>query len=358
VLPRSTHAHETPGSELAAELRIGVLFDRVLDAVIVATLSTGSIVLWNLAAEKLFGYSADEAIGQSIEMLMPPAIAAVHRAGLERYLRTGHGLIVDADTPVEMPARTRGGHEIRVELTLSELHNSRGERFAVAVARDAVRRKQLELTNLELVQSQIARSNLETALAARDELLDALLATLSDDLPPDELRRLVGVIADTRQLHRGELNIHRVDADLVDLVHAASDAARRRASARRILVYAPPSAPATVDTTRMRQILDLVLDEAIHACPNAGRIEIRLERVPGHLEQLSVRTGGPSQVRSGGPGLLLARSLMQRQGGNLSWSASSGGGFEVTMTFPASAGPVRLRSTGPARRLPNPPCFR
>jgi two-component system sensor histidine kinase BaeS len=257
-----------------------------------------------------------------------------------------------------MPARTRSGEEIRVELALTDLHSSRGERFAVAIARDAARRKQLELTSLELVQSQIARSDLETALAGRDELLDALLATLSEEPKTDELRRLVAVIADIRQLHRGELKTRSNDADLVDLVHTAADAARRRASARRILVHAPPTAPATVDTARMRQILDLVLDAAIRACPNAGRIEIRLERVPGHLEQLSVRTDASSQLHPAGPGLLLARGLMQRQGGSLSWNVSSGGALEVMVTLPASAGPVRVRSIRPARRLSNPPCFR
>src|SRR6184192_1907565 len=103
-----------------ADFSIGTLFDRLLDAVVIARLTTGRIVLWNPAAEKLFGYTAEEAIGRSIEMLMPEPVARVHRAGLERYLRSGHGLIVDADTPVEMPARTRRGEDIRIDLSLSE----------------------------------------------------------------------------------------------------------------------------------------------------------------------------------------------------------------------------------------------
>src|SRR5438093_1409559 len=124
-------------SVTATDLDVGVLFDRLLDAVIVARLSTGRIELWNPAAEKLFGFSAQEARGQSIEIIMPAAIADVHRMGYERYLRTGHGLIIDAGAPVEMPARTKAGDEIRIELSLSELQNSSGDRFALAVIRDA-----------------------------------------------------------------------------------------------------------------------------------------------------------------------------------------------------------------------------
>src|SRR6266480_2172038 len=97
---------------VATDLDVGVLFERLLDAVVIAHLRTGRIVLWNPAAERLFGYTAEEVIGASIEILMPPAIAPVHRAGLERYLRTSHGLIVDAQEPVELPARTRTGAEI------------------------------------------------------------------------------------------------------------------------------------------------------------------------------------------------------------------------------------------------------
>src|SRR5205823_6286443 len=116
-------------------------------AVVIARLSTGHIVRWNRAAEKMFGYTAAEAIGQSIEILMPEPIAQLHRNGLERYVRSGHGLLMDADAPVEMPARTRSGDEVRVELSLSEIRNDEGERFAVAILRDGAHRRQHELTN-------------------------------------------------------------------------------------------------------------------------------------------------------------------------------------------------------------------
>ena len=175
---------------------------------------------------------------------MPEPIAHVHRIGLERYMRTGHGLIVDAGTPVAMPARTKNDEGLRVELSLSELRNSRGERFALAVIRDAMHKKHLELTNLELAQARVARSEAQAELAARDDLLESVAATLQAEPKPDELRRLASALADFSRVHGGELRVRPRDADLVDLVHAVADAVRRRATGRRLLVHAPPAVPA------------------------------------------------------------------------------------------------------------------
>src|SRR5882762_2649350 len=227
--------HATP-----TDLDVGVLFDRLLDAVIVARLSTGRIELWNPAAEKLFGFSAEEAKGQSIEIIMPAAIADVHRMGYERYLRTGHGLIIDAGAPVEMPARTKSGDDIRIELSLSQLQSSNGERFALAVIRDAMNHKRLELTNLELTQARVARSEAEAAVVARDELLDGVTATLQAAPELDELQRLTVALGDIRRLHSGQLTVSPQDGDLVDLATAAVEGLRRRAQGRRVRVHTPP----------------------------------------------------------------------------------------------------------------------
>jgi PAS domain-containing protein len=80
ALGETDSPHSGPASEVAPRtssasgLEMGVLFNRILDAIVVAKLSTGTIVLWNAAAEKLFGYSAAEAIGKPIEILMPEPI--------------------------------------------------------------------------------------------------------------------------------------------------------------------------------------------------------------------------------------------------------------------------------------------
>jgi two-component system, LuxR family, sensor kinase FixL len=335
-VPARSAGRAEASAAVATDLGLGVLFDRVLDAVVIAHLVTGRIVLWNPAAEKLFGFTADEVFGESIEILMPTAIAPVHRAGLERYLRTGHGLIVDAQGPVEVPARTRAGDEIRVELALSELRDSQGERFALAVIRSAMHRKHLELTNLELDQARMARTEAELDLAGRDELLDTVATVLQSSPSPDEMERLASNVAEFRRLHRGQLCVRVVEADLVDIVHAAFDIIHRRAQGRRLLIHAPPSAPVTCDPARMRQVLDDVLEETIRRTRAGARIDVTLDVVSPHLVKLTVRADAGADARLPGAGIQLGRSLLRRQGGTLSSAISPEGSLEVVMTLPGS----------------------
>lgn len=345
-LPRAA----SPRSELpvnANDLGIGVLFDRLLDAVIVARLASGRIVLWNKAAEKLFGYTAHEAIGRPIEMLMPDGLAGVHRAGIERYRRTGHGLFIDADAPVEMPAVTRSGDELRVELTLGELRSRAGEQFALALMHDVTHRRQLELTNLELIQTRVAQSDLEAALTERDELLEATGTLLQADPGPDELRSLTNALGTVLRLATGDLRPFRQSAELVDIVHAACDAARTRAPGRRLQVYVPPTAPASLDVDWTRQVLDSVLDAAMQHAPEGGRIVVCLEAVSPQVVQVSVQAEGPAEQRAPDIGLQVSRSLMRHQGGGLSVAASPSGSLQVIMTLPGSPQPPKRRPSRP-----------
>jgi PAS domain S-box-containing protein len=83
-----------PGSSAVrspADLGIGQLFETVRDAVVVADASSGRIVLWNPAAETMFGYSVDEALGMPVEILIPAELRGRHRHGLARFHETGRG---------------------------------------------------------------------------------------------------------------------------------------------------------------------------------------------------------------------------------------------------------------------------
>src|SRR5688500_7907289 len=124
-----------------ADAGIGRLFWHIRDAVIVGDATTGQIVLWNPAAEALFGYSAEEAVGLSIDALVPDPLKGPHRAGLATYGETGHGQLIDGGAPIELPARRRTGEEVWIELSLSPIEvNGVAGRFVLAVVRDATSR--------------------------------------------------------------------------------------------------------------------------------------------------------------------------------------------------------------------------
>jgi PAS domain S-box-containing protein len=130
------------------DLGMGRLFQGIRDAVIVANANTGRIVLWNPAAEEIFGYSNAEALGMSVEKVVPDYLKARHRAGMADYSDTGHGRYIDSNTVLFLPAVRKTGEKIHVELTLSPIEPVReaavGGRFGLAIVRDATDRKRAE----------------------------------------------------------------------------------------------------------------------------------------------------------------------------------------------------------------------
>ena len=85
----------------------------------------GTIIDWNSQAEKIFGWSREEAMGQKLGELIVPAIhRESHRAGLERLLATGESHILGRRFEIE--ALRRDGQEIKVELSITELKRRDG----------------------------------------------------------------------------------------------------------------------------------------------------------------------------------------------------------------------------------------
>jgi PAS domain S-box-containing protein len=145
----------------------GQLYRDFPDAVVVGSVETGRIELWNPAAEKLFGIPAHEAVGQLIELIIPGPLRAQHRAGLAQYRETGHGALIDSGLPIEVPAHRRHAEPITIDLRLLPVTSSQiPGRFVMGIIRDATQRKEAELDRLRLAGEQAARVAAEQAAEA------------------------------------------------------------------------------------------------------------------------------------------------------------------------------------------------
>jgi PAS domain S-box-containing protein len=103
----------------ARESRLRAMLEAALDAVVTMD-ADGRVVGWNHAAEAIFGYTASEADGcEMAELIVPPHLREAHRRGLARFLRTGHGVVLDRR--LELTGMRRDGSEFPVELTITRI---------------------------------------------------------------------------------------------------------------------------------------------------------------------------------------------------------------------------------------------
>jgi PAS domain S-box-containing protein len=114
------------------------LLESASDA-IVATDREGYITFWNPGAERIFGFAAGEAVGQSLDLIIPENLRARHWEGFRHVMQTGTSRYGHGDL-LSVPGLTRDGRRISVEFTIVMLRN--GDRVAgtVAVMRDVTKR--------------------------------------------------------------------------------------------------------------------------------------------------------------------------------------------------------------------------
>ena len=110
----------------------------------------GRVVEFNEAAERLFGYSREEAIGGELaELIIPEELRPRHREGLRRYLETGEGMVIDRR--VELPALCKDGSMVPVELTVTRIAGSEPPAFT-GFLRDASERAEVEQVRHHLAE--------------------------------------------------------------------------------------------------------------------------------------------------------------------------------------------------------------
>jgi PAS domain S-box-containing protein len=164
----------------ASEARIQAVVATAADAILTID-ERGILESANPATEKLFGYRADELIGQNVTMLMPSPYHEEHDRYLARYLETGEKRIIGIGR--EAQGRRKDGSFFPVELAVSEFQ-VQGRRLFTGVIRDISARKQLEREVLEVATLEQRRIGQALHDSTGQELtaLTLLAETLSDKL--------------------------------------------------------------------------------------------------------------------------------------------------------------------------------
>ena len=119
------------------------VLDQVADAVI-CTDRSGAIIRWNAACTALFGYSAKETLGQSVELIIPEHLRTAHWSGFDAAM--AKGVMKLEGRPTLTRALHKGGRRLYVEMTFAIVKgDTEGELLgAVAMARDVTERVERE----------------------------------------------------------------------------------------------------------------------------------------------------------------------------------------------------------------------
>jgi two-component system sensor histidine kinase/response regulator len=367
--------------ERAKEVRqlLAAVVESSDDAIIAKTLE-GIIVSWNRGAEELYGYTASEAVGRSIAMLVPPERPDELPTILEQIKR---GRLANRLETVRLH---KDGKAIDVALTISPIYSDAGELTGAAtIARDISVRKEAEreLARAHRTAVETARAKSQFVANMSHEIRTPLngvvgMTGLLGDTPLDQLQQayvdalaasseallvVVNEVLDFSKLEAGRLELASGDFDCRGAVEEALLMLAEPAKAKGLEIShrVESDVPATVrgDRARLRQILLNLLSNAVKFTAS-GEILLRVCVDRGHRLRFTVSDTGvgidasrsaslfeafaqedqSTTRRYGGTGLGLAisRELVKRMGGEIGAESRDGGGatFWFTAELPAS----------------------
>jgi PAS domain S-box-containing protein len=160
-----------------SDRRVSAYFQAALDGVIMADAS-GRVVEFNPAAERIFGYTRDEALGRPLaELIVPPSLRERHTTAFSRFIETGHGRTLGRR--MELTGMRADGSEFPVELALSQVE---AEPVLICGAlRDISATKEAETHLRELADEQAALRRVAT-LVARESSPQRLFALVAEQV--------------------------------------------------------------------------------------------------------------------------------------------------------------------------------
>jgi PAS domain S-box-containing protein len=164
---------ESPPAKAAfrTEEHYRAVAEAATDAIITID-SDSTILVVNPAAERIFGYSSEEMIGQPLTMLMPEYLRHLHKAGITRYVETGRKH--SGWAAVQLPGLHKSGAEIPLEISFAEFTND-GQRFFTGIARDISERKRLQDRQARLARHAVLHAEISAAVSESEKPTSEML---------------------------------------------------------------------------------------------------------------------------------------------------------------------------------------
>jgi PAS domain S-box-containing protein len=349
------------------------------DAIISKDLN-GIIKTWNKGAERLFGYTAEEARGKSIKIIIPPHLFAEEDQIL-RKIRSGERI-----EHYETMRCDKRGKEIDISLTISPLKDRKGRVIGASkIARDISEHKRLEKTLKEMnerkdeflaVLSHELRNPL-TAIHSGFALLHRTNydpATIRQTLEIIErqtqhIHHLADDLMDITRINQGKIPLHLEPMPIRSAICLALESCEEALKNKHHrLVLNLPEEPIFIlgDITRVAQIMINIFGNAIKYTPANGKITISVGKTEteAHIKVQDTGIGIPPEmldrafemfrrvennsslsVDGLGVGLGIAKKLAEMHGGKITPANTSEAGCEFIISFPRIADPAPAAET-------------
>ena len=340
-----------------AEAWVRSLIETTQDAV-VSIDRQARIVLFNPAAQRIFGYQPEEVVGQKVNMLMPEPYTSEHDGYIERYERTGEAHAIGRIRTVT--AKRKNGETFPIELSVAKIPTVEEVQYG-AFIRDISDKSHLQQLAVESerlatigtmaakfghelgnplngmsLTIQLLEQRLRKQLPALDDQVTATLTRLKS-----EISRLNSLLQDFRSLSRKE-TYHFQTVSLAELVAEAIEIEIPEYAERGVKIetrFAPDLPKVRVDIDKMKQVILNLAKNAVEAMPTGGCLMFAgsADKAAVTLEVTDTGTGIPSEVDvfepffttksfGTGIGMTIVRQILAAHGGSIGYSSQVGKG--------------------------------
>ena len=361
----------------AAHARLAAIVESAEDAVISSTLD-GMITSWNVGAERLYGYTANEMIGRSFTVLLvddedqatqsPASESGAQVVQFETRRRRRDGTLIDVAV-TRSPVFDRDGALVGVSTITRDISaRKRADealRVALQDAQAGIRAKNLFLA----VMSHELRTPLQAILGYADLLRGGPAESLTPDQAEDlgaihrgatRMVTLIEQMLDLSRLEAGRLELTEETVDLSDIIEQVRQDVAPQAAEKGLVLHVdlPPALPsARGDAMRMHQILLNLVSNAVKFTESGGvdisaavagdeiaasvrdtGIGIAPETLPFIFDEFNQVDGSIARRFGGaGLGLAIARGLAEQMGGRISVESQPRAGSTFTLWLPAAS---------------------
>ncbi|WP_165814827.1 ATP-binding protein [Labrenzia sp. 011] len=361
--------------------RASAIVNNVVDGLVLID-GFGMIEQFNPSCERMFGYSASEAIGCNIKILMKPEDAGAHDGYLQLY-RDGLGG-KSFDTTRELEAVDKSGRVFPIELSINAVKLNGATKFS-GVIRDIGQRKEIDRMRKEFVST--VSHELRTPLTSIRGSLTLIDMLAPEDMPPkvfqligmarkntERLIQLVNEILDFEKLRANKTKFELSVMDLNDEIEKALELNQGYADDAGIQLEAERAATAisvSVEATKFQQIMSNLISNAVKFSQKGQKVTIRTmiskrngrievvdkgvgidENFRKHIFQAFSQADGSATRSEGGTGLGLniSKSFVEGMHGQIGFESELGTGTTFWVEFPlqASTGTSGGKSRDPA----------